>query len=76
MHVDPIKPMLKAPRTNLLKLKYDALVSSFAFNSNLRRYTTERINKLDAQLNSGSDSDSADSDGTGVGHGQTLNPKP
>ena len=37
--MDPIKPQLKAPGTKRLKLKYDELLSSFAFNFNLRRYT-------------------------------------
>ena len=39
MQVDPIKPTLKAPGSKRLKLKYDKLLSSFAFNCNLRRYT-------------------------------------
>ena len=39
MQVDPIKPTLKAPGTQRLNLKYDELLSSFAFNFNLRRYT-------------------------------------
>ena len=39
MQVEPIKPVLKAPGTKRLKLKYDELFSSFAFNFNLRRYT-------------------------------------
>ena len=34
-----MKPMLKAPGTKRLKLTYDELLSSFAFNFNLRRYT-------------------------------------
>ena len=38
MQVDPIKPMLKAPTTERLKLKNDELLSSFTFKSNLRRY--------------------------------------
>ena len=38
MQVDLIKPALKAPATKLLKLKYEKLLSSFAFNLNLRRY--------------------------------------
>ena len=38
MHVDPIKPTLKAPGTKRLKLKYDILLSSFAFDFNLCRY--------------------------------------
>ena len=40
VQVDPIKPTLKAPGTKRLKLKYDKLLSSFAFNFNLRRYYT------------------------------------
>jgi hypothetical protein len=48
VQVDPIKPTLKARRTNTLKargtkrlkLGYDKMLSSFAFNCNLRRYTT------------------------------------
>jgi len=38
--VDPIKPMLKAPGTKLLKLKHDEpLSSSGGFKFNLRRCT-------------------------------------
>ena len=33
-------PVLKAPGTKLLKLKYDKLLSNVAFTFNLRRYTT------------------------------------
>jgi hypothetical protein len=39
VQVDPIKPTLKAPGTRRLKLKYYELLSSFAFNSNVRRFT-------------------------------------
>ena len=39
VQVDPIKPKLKAPGTKRLKLEYDTLLLSFAFNFNLRRYT-------------------------------------
>ena len=39
MQVDPIKPTLKTPGTQRLKLQYDELLSSFAFNLNLRRFT-------------------------------------
>ena len=38
MQVDPIKPMLKAPRTKRLNLQYDEPLSNFAFKFNLRRY--------------------------------------
>ena len=41
VQLDPIKPMLKAPGTNRLKLKHDQPLSSFAFNFNLRLYTQE-----------------------------------
>ena len=36
----PIKPRLKAPGKQLLKLKYDEPLSNFAFEFNLRCYTT------------------------------------
>ena len=36
--VDPIKPTLKAPGTKRLTLRYDKLLSTFAFKSNLRRF--------------------------------------
>jgi len=39
VHVDPMKPTLKGLETKRFKLKYDKLVSSFAFNFNLRRYS-------------------------------------
>ena len=39
MLVDPNTPMLKAPGTTRLKLKYYEMLTSFAFNFNLRRYT-------------------------------------
>jgi hypothetical protein len=38
-----MKPMLKAPGTKRLKLKYDQPLSSFAFNFNFRRYTMEAV---------------------------------
>ena len=38
VQVGPIKPTLKAPRTERLKLKYDDPLSKFAFKFNLRRY--------------------------------------
>ena len=39
VQVEPMKPKLKAPGTNRLKLNSDTLLSSFAFNFNLRRYS-------------------------------------
>jgi hypothetical protein len=41
-----MKPMLKAPGTKRLKLQYDEPPSNFAFNSNLRRYTSARATLL------------------------------
>ena len=41
MQVDPIKPTLKPPGTQRLKLKYDEPLSNFAFKFNLRRYTKD-----------------------------------
>ena len=38
-----MNPELKAPGTNLLTLKYDELLSTFAYNFNLRRYTEEYV---------------------------------
>ena len=38
MQLDPIKPTLKPPGSKRLNLKCADLVSSFAFNFNLRRY--------------------------------------
>ena len=40
MQVDSIKPVLKARKSKRLKLKVDEPLSSFAFNFNLRRYST------------------------------------
>ena len=42
MQVDPIKATLKAPGSKRLILKYDELLSSFAFNFNLRRHSRVR----------------------------------
>jgi hypothetical protein len=41
VQVDPIKPKLKAPGTQRLKLKHAKPLSSFAFNFNLRRYIVD-----------------------------------
>ena len=38
MQIDPIKPKLNPPGTNVLTLKYDEPLSNFAFKFNLRRY--------------------------------------
>jgi len=39
MQADPMKPTLKPPGTDRLKLKCDSLLSTSAFKFNLRRYT-------------------------------------
>ena len=39
MRVDTMKPKLKPPGTERLKLRYDSLLSNSAFKFNLRRYT-------------------------------------
>jgi len=41
VQVKPMKPILKAPGTKRLKLKYGGLLSNFAFNFYLRRYTLD-----------------------------------
>ena len=41
VHVDPMKLMLKAPGTKRLRVKYDKLLSRFAFKFNLCRYNLE-----------------------------------
>jgi hypothetical protein len=46
VQVDPIKPNLKAPGTNRLRLNYEKLLPSFAFNLSLRRYAKERATEL------------------------------
>ena len=39
VQVDPVKPVLKAPGSMLLKLRCDGPLSNVAFNFNLRRYS-------------------------------------
>jgi len=39
VQVDPVNPMVKAPGAKRLRLKFDQLLSRFAFIFNLRRYT-------------------------------------
>ena len=41
VQIDPMKPSLKAHGTKRLQLKFDILLSNFAFKFNLRRYTTD-----------------------------------
>ena len=39
VQVEPMQPMLKPPEIKRLKLEYDKLLSTFAFDVNLRRYS-------------------------------------
>ena len=39
VQIDPIRPTLKPPRSKRLKLEDNKLLSKFAFNFTLRRYT-------------------------------------
>jgi len=39
VQIDPVKAMLKPPGTKHSKLKYDILLSTFAFRFHLRRHT-------------------------------------
>ena len=43
VQAEPIKPTLKAPGTERLKLKCDELLSNFTFKFNLRRYNEDRL---------------------------------
>ena len=45
MQVDPIKPKLKPPGTQRLKLNCDLLLSFSVFNFNLRRYNVAVMKK-------------------------------
>jgi hypothetical protein len=49
VHVDPIKPVLKAPVTKRLKLINDEPPSNFAFKINLRSYNEALENRPLAQ---------------------------
>jgi hypothetical protein len=44
-----MKTVLKAPGTVRLKLKYDDLLSSFAFKVNVRRFTKEEARAAEAR---------------------------
>jgi len=48
--IDPIESTLKPPGTKRLKLKHYKLLSSFAFNSNLRRYIKAMMVKRNLDL--------------------------
>ena len=43
VQVAPMNPKLKAPGTKLLKLEHEKLLFKFAFNFNLRHYTTATL---------------------------------
>ena len=46
VQVEPMKPLLKAPGAKRLKPKCDKLLSSFAFNFNLRPYNVVVMQEL------------------------------
>jgi len=46
VQVDPVKPMLKLPRSKRLRLEHEKLLSNFAFNFILCRYS--EVLKLEA----------------------------
>jgi len=48
VQVDPIKPVMKPPGIESLKLKFDELLSSFAFRFKLRHYN--EVSLLDNRL--------------------------
>jgi len=50
VQVDPVKPKAKAPGSKRLKLKCDKLLSSFAFNFNLRCFSTDVDDILHAHI--------------------------
>ena len=60
MQVDPIKSTLKAPGTERLKLECDVLLSNFAFDFNVRRYTKVGLGRSLLNCRWFSDSDSMD----------------
>ena len=73
VQVDPTKPMLKVPgcaRTRL-KLGYDELVSTFAFNFNLRRYRWV-VRKRLMPATFGAGGDNADVDASLVSPGMDI----
>jgi len=43
VQVDPIKTNLKPPEIKRLKLEHEKLLSNFAFNFKLRRYTVDYV---------------------------------
>ena len=46
MQVDPTEPELKPSGTKRLKLECDELLSTFGFNTNLRRYTEDAFGNI------------------------------
>ena len=67
-----IETTLKPTGTKRLKLKYDILLSNFAFKFNLRRYTKEEEERRRAAF----DADVGRLSGLVGFRPQTLNPKP
>jgi hypothetical protein len=50
VQVDPIKPTLKPPGSERLKLKCDDPLPSFAFDFNVRRYITVQRDALSDEM--------------------------
>jgi hypothetical protein len=50
-----MRPMLKAPGSMLLKLRYDGTLSNLAFNFTLRRYNPDNERQSGARGESGAD---------------------
>jgi hypothetical protein len=69
VHIDPIKPTLKAPGTKRLKLNMSSCFQfcyNFAFKYNLRRYTKAHTELLAAERAAG-DTDADAGAGAGAG---------
>jgi hypothetical protein len=67
VQVDPMDPVFKAPGTKRLKLKYNELLSKFAFKFNLRRYLETGVVPLEPRKKHRSQAVQADSIKTRVG---------
>jgi len=69
VQVDPIKPMLKAPRTKGLKLKYDEPLSNFASKFNVRRYTEAHVKRCEEGGRASASASAGAEAGAGAGAG-------
>ena len=46
VQVDPMRPRLKAPKSKLLRLKHEKVLSSYGFEFNLRRCAGGRTSRM------------------------------